>query len=405
MQDQVVFARQVGHALTHLYDPDILRSHPLISTFGLLNHPNARVELREILIRGIEQLKPDPGEPISSRSWRVYKLLQLRYLQQMDQEQTAYQLGVGVRHLRREQKVAIEILADLLAQQHKVVDTPADLSALPSDELIEQELAWLKTSSQENSVNALDILQAAIQLVTPLARAHKVKFTSEPNLKLPAVTLNPVGLRQALVILISSTVKRIPKGQIYYSAVESGKQVSLNIIASVKDKLIAESADTSVELRAARAILNACSLTLESRELENSLFLTIHLPKSEEVKICLIDDNADMAQLFERYLAGTPYRVSSRRNATQLFEWIEEQRPHLIILDVMMPEVDGWEILGILKQHPLTSALPVIICSVLPERDLALMLGAATYLPKPVTQSALLATLNQVWPSGGSTPH
>ena len=105
-----------------------------------------------------------------------------------------------------------------------------------------------------------------------------------------------------------------------------------------------------------------------------------------------------MAQLFERYLAGTRYRLSSRRDATQLFEWIEEQSPQVIILDVMMAEVDGWEILGQLKQHPLTSALPVIICSVLPERDLALMLGATLYLSKPVTHSALLATLNQIFP-------
>ncbi len=68
----------------------------------------------------------------------------------------------------------------------------------------------------------------------------------------------------------------------------------------------------------------------------------------------------------------------------------------------MMPEVDGWEILGQLEQHPLTHALPIIICSVLPERDLALMLGAATYLPKPVTRSTLLAALNQIFQGGSS---
>lgn len=401
----MAFTRQVGHALAHLYDPDILRSHPLLVTLGLLNRSNAPAELREILIRGIEQLKPDPAEPISSRGWRIYKVLQLRYIQQLDQEQTAYQIGVSVRHLRREQKAAIQVLADLLAQQHGLIDATPDLVAPPRDELIEHELSWLKTSAQENSVNAIEIFQAAIQLVTPLAAAYKVEINPAQSPKLPAVTINPVGLRQALVLLITSAIKRIPQGQIRFSAVESEKKVSLNVTALAKEKLASETADIEAELKAVQTILSACNLLLETSEQDSRLSLTVHLPVPAEIKICLIDDNADIAQLFQRYLAGTAYRLSSRRDAKQLFEWIEAEGPQVIILDVMIPEVDGWEILGQLKQHPLTSDLPVIICSVLPERDLALMLGAETYLPKPVTQPALLATLNQIFPDEQLASH
>ncbi len=61
----------------------------------------------------------------------------------------------------------------------------------------------------------------------------------------------------------------------------------------------------------------------------------------------------------------------------------------------MMPGVDGWEILARLRQHPLTGNLPVIVCTILPERELALALGAAGFLPKPVTRQALLGALRR----------
>ncbi len=404
MQENEAFTRQVGHALAHLYDPIILRAHPLVATFGLFNCPNARTELRELLLKGIEQLRPDPAEPIYSRSWRVYKLLQLRYSQQLGQEQTAYQLGVGVRHLRREQKAAIQILADLLAQLYNLSEAAPATVALPLDELLANVQAWLNTATQENSVNAAVIFQAAIQLVTRSAVAHKVKSNSAAFSKLPAVTVDPVGLRQALAIPIISAIKRVPTGQIRYAAGENGKKVLPTVTALAQRKLVTETTDTGAELKAARTILNACGLSLEISEQKRTLSLTIHLPISERVKICLFDDNADTVQLFEHYLVGTPYQLSSQRNAEQLIGWIEQHHPQVIILDVMMPEVDGWEILGQLKQHPLTHALPIIICSVLPERDLALMLGAAIYLPKPVTRSKLLAALNQIF-HGGSSAH
>jgi CheY-like chemotaxis protein len=61
----------------------------------------------------------------------------------------------------------------------------------------------------------------------------------------------------------------------------------------------------------------------------------------------------------------------------------------------MLPGVDGWEILGRLREHPTTSSVPVIISTILLQEDLALSLGAAGFLRKPFTQTALLAALDQ----------
>ena len=62
----------------------------------------------------------------------------------------------------------------------------------------------------------------------------------------------------------------------------------------------------------------------------------------------------------------------------------------------MMPSQDGWEILQALKKDPVTQPIPVIICSVLEDSEVAHSLGAAAYLPKPVMETDLLAALRRL---------
>jgi Amt family ammonium transporter len=66
------------------------------------------------------------------------------------------------------------------------------------------------------------------------------------------------------------------------------------------------------------------------------------------------------------------------------------------MLVIMMPEQDGWDVLQQLRAAPETARLPIIICSVLVEPEIASALGASDYLPKPVTQDALLTKL-ELW--------
>jgi len=64
-------------------------------------------------------------------------------------------------------------------------------------------------------------------------------------------------------------------------------------------------------------------------------------------------------------------------------------------VDVMMPGVDGWELLGRLRQHPLTGHIPIVVCTVLTQEELALSLGASDFLPKPVARQAFLEALDR----------
>ncbi|MCB0134844.1 MAG: response regulator, partial [Caldilineaceae bacterium] len=74
---------------------------------------------------------------------------------------------------------------------------------------------------------------------------------------------------------------------------------------------------------------------------------------------------------------------------------VRQATPQAIVLDVMMPHQDGWEVLQALRQEPACATVPIIVCSVLREHDLALSLGANDTLVKPVSQPALLDVLRR----------
>jgi CheY-like chemotaxis protein len=75
---------------------------------------------------------------------------------------------------------------------------------------------------------------------------------------------------------------------------------------------------------------------------------------------------------------------------------VEDHRPAIIVLDVMLPDIDGWQLLTHLHEHPLTRSTPVIVCSVVKEEALALALGATIFLAKPVEPERFVEALDQV---------
>jgi CheY-like chemotaxis protein len=114
-------------------------------------------------------------------------------------------------------------------------------------------------------------------------------------------------------------------------------------------------------------------------------------------RTCLvIDDHAEFVELLERYVAEHGLQIVTANNGLKGLELAQQLQPNAIILDVMMPEIDGWEILQRLHATPATSAIPVVVCSVFHDPELALTLGAAGVLKKPVRQEDLLAILRKI---------
>jgi CheY-like chemotaxis protein len=119
------------------------------------------------------------------------------------------------------------------------------------------------------------------------------------------------------------------------------------------------------------------------------------LPVAERTPVLVIDDNADTLRLLERYLANSRYRCVGLSDPQDVFLMVGRSRPGIIVLDVMLPGIDGWELLGRLREHPETQDVPVVVCTILSQEQLARTLGATDFLRKPITRDAFLATLGR----------
>ena len=112
--------------------------------------------------------------------------------------------------------------------------------------------------------------------------------------------------------------------------------------------------------------------------------------------ILVVDDQAPTLRMYQRYLSRYPFEVVGVSDPTQVLTLARQLRPQLITLDVMMPHVDGWELLQALQADVFTSQIPVVVCSAWEEPELARSLGAAYFLKKPITQRDLLAVLERL---------
>jgi CheY-like chemotaxis protein len=122
---------------------------------------------------------------------------------------------------------------------------------------------------------------------------------------------------------------------------------------------------------------------------------SLMLPAAGNTSILVVDDNEDLVVLFQRYLGGRRINVLGATTGAEAVATAIKHSPQAILVDVMMPHQDGWDVLQVLQDNPTTQSIPVIICSVLHEPELALGLGASDYLTKPVSQTALLSVLRR----------
>jgi len=121
-------------------------------------------------------------------------------------------------------------------------------------------------------------------------------------------------------------------------------------------------------------------------------------------KILVVEDNADEANLIKMILEPEGYEVAIASNGNEGLEKIESDSPDLIVLDVMMPELDGFAMCSKLRESPEHNAIPVILLTAVAKRitdtkyplDGVLRSNAQEYLEKPVKPEELLNTVAQL---------
>jgi CheY-like chemotaxis protein len=126
---------------------------------------------------------------------------------------------------------------------------------------------------------------------------------------------------------------------------------------------------------------------------------------AEDSLVLVIEDDAKAAELLRLYLTEAGYSVALAHDGTEGLEKVKRLRPGAVILDVLLPKVDGWAFLTQMKADPVTRDVPVIVTSIVDQKGKGFALGAAQYLVKPVHKEDLLRELGalRAWERPGKS--
>lgn len=111
--------------------------------------------------------------------------------------------------------------------------------------------------------------------------------------------------------------------------------------------------------------------------------------------ILVIDDDEASRETIQTYLENDNFHVISTNNGQDGLRLAEEYHPRVILLDVLMPGMDGWAVLHKLKTTPALADIPVIMTTILTDRDMGYTLGASDYITKPVDKNQILRVVKR----------
>ncbi|MBK7894824.1 MAG: response regulator [Anaerolineaceae bacterium] len=394
-QPSAQFIDDVKVALEHLYDFAFLQKLDLALQLAESNkRPSQTVghHLRRELIEAIEALSPEPGVAAHTPDMRQYNLLQLHYVEGLTVQEVGQRLGLSTRQTHRSLRKAEASVATILWAKVQSLATavpPNDLSAAQLSS-VQAEFAQLETTLQPTDLGQL--LQEAQKAVAPLAQARAVAFQREAPWPRLVVSVDTAVSRQLLVSLLSRLIQATQQQTITIQGTLGEEMAQLTLwlpapqplaLNFVADKVIAPLAERLGWL-------------IEVGEGENGRYqLQLQIPLHGPI-VLVVDDNQGLVELLERYLTGHNCRVIAANSGKEGLEILSRTTPDAIILDAMMPDVSGWDVLQTIRTRVETAVTPVIICSVFNDPELAYALGASHFISKPVSRDQILTALRQL---------
>src|SRR5262249_44304280 len=117
---------------------------------------------------------------------------------------------------------------------------------------------------------------------------------------------------------------------------------------------------------------------------------------AQEPLILVVDDDATVRDLVQRHLERSGFAVVTAGGGQEGLRLVRELRPAAVTLDIMMPDLDGWTVLAAIKGDPALASTPVVLMSIVDQKNRGYALGAADYLVKPVDRAKLVETLTRI---------
>ncbi len=273
-----------------------------------------------------------------------------------------------------------------------------------------------------------EVVKQVIVAMETRALDKRLTLRSEVPSDLPEVIADPDRVAQIMTNLLANACHYTPSGgEITVSADVWGDMVRISVRdtgigISPEDRekifdrffradhpVVQDTPGTGLGLAIVRSLaeMHGGEVQVES-ELGRGSTFTFTLPaveatqpvarESEEAvtKLLIIEDDFDVARLIQLHLAGDGREVLVAQRGDEALEVARRERPDLITLDLLLPDVDGFTLLEQLKSDPATENTPVVVVSVLPDRGECLRLGAVDYVTKPINEQRLLQTVRRV---------
>jgi CheY-like chemotaxis protein len=392
------FLAQVKSALDHLYEYRYLDEHPLARLYTPTGSPNAafRAErFNRLVLESIDDLNPPEAPCVDSLRMRAYRLLVHRYVEEWPLPEIMRELGLSRTQFFREQRKAIAVLARFLRQR-----LPGDGLVAPEAPVQEKGLhvEAKRLLQRREVIDLTGVLEDVLKVLRNLADQQGVTIAVAATPELPQLYHNRTLVRQVFVEVLSAFIAQpeTPRISVALSASEVHVEVALTATRAPNAAPMGEALTEALEpIERLVGILGGTWLGV--RSVNGGPRCRFRLPVEEQAALLVIDDNEGMIRVFRSLLEGRGYKVVGCTRGVEALQAAKAVHPAAITLDIMMPNHDGWEILQALRSDPELADVPVIVCSVLEDPKLAYSLGATAYLHKPITQAALLATLDAVF--------
>jgi CheY-like chemotaxis protein len=325
----------------------------------------------------------------------------------MGLQELADYLSISGRQLRRDQARSLQAVAAVLwerlvrgKEELGREDTDAEEGSVLSDPTANASQAFEAHDEvvdvRETTLRVFDLLKPRLE-----EKGVAVAFAfADPSV--PVIT-DRIILRQILISMFNAALHiQSEKKIIVSSRVEAG-QVGIGLAVNAGgdwEPVGDEEEDSALDSASYWSNLIRADLK-EKVEVKDGVTWSVReilLPRSDQRVVMVVDDQEPAINLFRRYLSQTNIITIGASNADQVIPLACHFQPVLITLDVMMPQMDGWELLQQLKTNVETRHIPVIVCSAWEDPDLSRSLGADKFLKKPVTQKMLLAAMEELIP-------
>ncbi|MBN2043674.1 MAG: response regulator [Anaerolineales bacterium] len=281
-------------------------------------------------------------------------------------------------------------------------------------------------------IQLTDVIDSVVSTARGLVKEKPIRLLTEISENLPLVSADRTRIRQIMLNLLQNASKFTDQGSITVKVQElpQSSEIKISVIdtgigiapedqnklferfSQVDSSLTRKVGGSGLGLSITKLLveMQGGRIDLVSEVNKGSEFwFTLPLaaahkadkqPVDEidpEMKVIVsIDDDTKIIDLYKRYLRTHGYQVIGISEPENVLQKIREIQPYAITLDLMMPQKDGWQVIQEIKKDPATANIPVIICSILEEKDKAYQLGAVDYLVKPILESELVAAVNNL---------